>query len=275
MSLIHRIGSILVTITVITVGVIGSTSVGATAKAVPEFIDLTDDDVRGESGQALAAAQDAFRNTFTDGEFERALEHAKSMVTLTSELFGPQSVEVSQSLTNLGLAQAEAGDLEAARLNFESALRIREQAERSLVSPGLINPLRGMASVSVDMAELETALVLYERVIHVSHVTDGPTNLEQVDDMDALSRIHYDLENIREANRIQGKIYRLKQRKLAGNADAYIDALDDYAQWFSDTGNLSEAAFKYRLLERAIVDAHGPDSVRLIPTLIELAFIYS
>ncbi|MEM9173579.1 MAG: hypothetical protein AAGA84_12840, partial [Pseudomonadota bacterium] len=64
-------------------------------------------------------------------------------------------------------------------------------------------------------------------------------------------------------------------RKLAGNADAYIDALDDYAQWFSDTGNLSEAAFKYRLLERAIVDAHGPDSVRLIPTLIELAFIYS
>ena len=53
---------------------------------------------------------------------------------------------MAKALTNLAIAQASLGNHETARDNFLSAVRVAEVATNSIISPGLINPLRGLAT---------------------------------------------------------------------------------------------------------------------------------
>lgn len=262
----------LVGVAIVTLSTICSAFAG---RAVPEVIALSEAVKAQPTGEALAKEQDNFRSLFSDGEFDSALESAKQVVALTSEVWGTQSEQLGQALTNLAIAQTEVSNFVAAQQNFEAAIRVHELADRSLVSPSLINPLRGLASTRVALSDFEEAIPLYERAIHVSHVTAGPSNLNQVEDMDALSRAHFFIGEAKEANTIQEKMYRLQQRNFSTNSDGYLTALDRRARWFTEIGDFTQATYTLRRLERVIAQTYGRDDIRLIQPLIRLSFVTS
>ena len=245
----------------------------ATARAVPELIDIEPELAVTPAGEQLEAVQASFRDALGDRDYEMALEHAKQMVELASSIWGAGDPRVSQALTNLGIAQAEASDFRAAQQNFAAAIRVHEEADGHLVGDALINPLNGLANASIALNELEQAVPLFERAVHVSHVTAGPNNLEQIDILDSLSRTHYFLGNLRRANKIQDIMYRLQQRRFSADSDQFIDALARRARWYTQVGDFTEATYAFRRLERTIVKYHGKDDPRLIEPLVELAFV--
>ncbi|MEL6870843.1 MAG: tetratricopeptide repeat protein, partial [Pseudomonadota bacterium] len=243
------------------------------AAAVPEVIELTDDERAGPAGAALDHEQTKFRSLLSEGEYDAALESAKLAVALTSQVWGTESNQLGQALTNLAIAQTEVNNFPAAQQNFEAAIRVYEQAERSLVSSELINPLRGLADTQIAMSQYEAAIPLFERAIHISHVTDGPTNLQQIQDMDALSRAHFFSGSAARATSIQEKMYRLQQRKFSANSEGYAEALDRRANWFTEIGDFTQATYTLRRLERVLGETYGRDDPRLIPVLIRLSFV--
>ena len=242
------------------------------APAVPEFVELTEAEQQTPAGAELAAAQEAFR-TSLDRQPERALELAKDIVALTAETFGDDSAQLSYALTNLAIVQAENTNYAAAVENYAAALRVREQADNSIVAPELVNPLRGLASAYMALNEIERAIPIYERAIHITHVNEGPNNLEQVEVMDALSRAYYFLGARDEASDIQDNIFRLQQRQLSEDSDQYVDALLRRARWYTRVQDFNEASRAYRRVERTLTDAYGADDIRLIEPLIDFAFV--
>lgn len=243
------------------------------ARAVTELIEIDDQLIATEQGEQLDAAQNAFRANLADREFDSALEQAKRVVELSLQIWGSEHPNFSRALTNLAIAQSEAADFVSAQQNFVAAIESREAVDGHLVGGELINPLNGLANASIAMNDLEGAVPLFERSVHISHVTAGPNNLEQLDTLDSLSRTHFFLGNIRRANKIQDIMYRLQQRRFSADSDQYIDALMRRARWYAQVGDFTEATFAFRRLERNIMKHHGRDDPRLIDPLIELAFV--
>ncbi|MEO1581507.1 MAG: TonB family protein [Pseudomonadota bacterium] len=245
----------------------------AVARAITELIDVPPDVAATPEGEQLQNAQTQFRAYLAEREFDEALEQAKSVVELSARIWGGETRQVSQALTNLAIAQSESADHSAAQQNFLSAIETLQAVDGGLVGEGLINPLKGLANTSIAMNDLEGAVPLFERAVHISHVTAGPNNLEQLDSLDSLSRTHFFLGDIRTANRIQDIMYRLQQRRFSADSDQYIDALTRRARWYAMVGDFTEATFAFRRLERTIVKFHGKDDPRLIEPLLELAFV--
>lgn len=242
------------------------------AQAVTELIEIDDQLIATEQGEQLDAAQNAFRANLADREFDAALEQAKRVVELSLQVWGPEHPNFSRALTNLAIAQSQAADFISAQQNFVAAIESREAVDGHLVGEELINPLNGLANASIAINDLEGAVPLFERSVHISHVTAGPNNLEQLDTLDSLSRTHFFLGNIRRANKIQDIMFRLQQRRFSADSDQYIDALMRRARWYAQVGDFTEATFAFRRLERNIMKHHGRDDPRLIDPLIELAF---
>ena len=240
------------------------------ASAIPEFITLTEADLQTPIGTELASAQEAFRESLTEDP-ERALEIAKQIVTLTAEFYGESHESVSQALTNLAIVQAENTNFGAAIENYGAAIRARERGSKSIVSPELINPLRGLAGAYMALNEIELAIPIYERAIHISHVNEGPNNLDQVELIDALSRAYFFQGELDTASDMQDAIFRLRQRRFDDNPDQYIDALVQRSAWYSRLGNWEEAVQAYRRLERTISKQYGAEDIRLIEPLVSLA----
>ncbi|MEL7310989.1 MAG: tetratricopeptide repeat protein, partial [Pseudomonadota bacterium] len=154
------------------------------ARAVTELIEIEPEVAETEVGEELAAAQTLFRAQLSGGEYEAALDQAKRVVELTARIWGGESPQVAKALTNLAIAQSETADFVAAQQNFVAAIQVQEAAGTDIVGKELINPLNGLANASIALNDLEAAVPLFERSVHISHVTAGPNNLEQLDTLD-------------------------------------------------------------------------------------------
>ncbi|MEM7611443.1 MAG: energy transducer TonB [Pseudomonadota bacterium] len=247
-----------------------------TARALPEIISLTEAELSTDLGQRYQALQSAFRANLGNTDYSGALQLAKDLVPLGIELWGQDDPRNSLALTNLAIVQAEQAEFGAAQLNFEAAIRLREEAQdSSIIAPELINPIRGLASTRMALNDIEAAIPLYERAIHISHVNEGPNNLSQVEVMDALARAHLALGDVSEANDIQDNMYRLQQRRFSDDSDQYVDAMLRRARWYAAVGEFSEASNAYKRASRRLTAVHGKEDIRLIQPLVELAFASS
>ncbi len=242
----------------------------ANVTAVPEFIEFTEADPDVPAWAELASAQEAFRIN-RDGEAARAIRSAKDVVALARETYGDSHVNVARALTNLAIVQAEDRDFESAIENYTRAIDIRERASGTIVSADLTNPLQGLAGAYMSLGDIDRAIPTLERAIHITHVNEGPESLDQVDILDALSRVHYFNGDLDKSDDLQDAIFRLRARRADDNTDQYLDALRHRAEWHARLGKFSDAIRFYRRLVRAISNEYGKDDPRLVEPLLARA----
>ncbi|MEL6200669.1 MAG: tetratricopeptide repeat protein, partial [Pseudomonadota bacterium] len=240
------------------------------APAAPEFLEITEEERISPPGAELELLQNSFRTSLTDDP-QRAQELAKEIVALAATTFGEDHKNLSRALTNLAIVQFNNKEYATSIENYRSAIVARERADGTLVDPELINPLRGLAASFMALNEIDAAIPIYERAIHITHVNEGPSNLDQVPVIDALSRAYFFQGDLDTASDLQDTIFRLKQRRFDEESDGYIDALAQRARWYVALGNSAEAVQVYRRLERSISKKYGDDSPRLIAPLVSLA----
>ncbi|MEL6449455.1 MAG: tetratricopeptide repeat protein [Pseudomonadota bacterium] len=240
------------------------------APAAPEFLEISEEERISPPGAELESLQNSFRTSLTDDP-QRAQELAKEIVALAAATFGEDHKNLSRALTNLAIVQFNNKEYATSIENYRSAIVARERADGTLVDPELINPLRGLAASFMALNEIDAAIPIYERAIHITHVNEGPSNLDQVPVIDALSRAYFFQGDLDTASDLQDTIFRLKQRRFDEESDGYIDALAQRARWYVALGNSAEAVQVYRRLERSISKKYGDDSPRLIAPLVSLA----
>jgi hypothetical protein len=198
---------------------------------------------------------------------------AKRVVELSIGLFGINSLDSARALTNLGIAQHQNQEYEAAELNYNAAIDIIERVEDRL-NVNLINPLKGLGAAQLASGNPDGAIDSFERAVHISHVNEGPHNLMQVDVLESLAETYVSIGEFDDAEDIQAHIFSLEARDVKLDSLDAVPALERQARWHHRLHLFEKERYTWRKIIDIIEDHRSNDDLSLIPPLTELGRSY-
>jgi hypothetical protein len=198
---------------------------------------------------------------------------AKRIVELSIRENGFESTDTAKALTNLAIVQHRNKDFETAQQNYEAAIGIIERVEDQLTA-SLINPLRGLGAAQLASGRPDLALASFDRARHVSHVNEGPHNLDQVGILESLSEIYIYVGELEDAYELQDRIYELYARKYDTESEEILPALYRRAEWQHRLRLYGRERDTYRRVIKIIEKEQGKDDLELIRPLRGLANAY-
>lgn len=220
--------------------------------------------------QQLAEDFALYKNLLTSGMTAEADVVAKRIVELSIRENGFESSDTAKALTNLAIVQHKNEDYETAQQNYMAAIGIIERVEDRLNSD-LINPLRGLGAAQLAAGRPDLALESFGKAQHVSHVNEGPHNIDQVTIIESLAEIYIHIGEYEKAYDLQDRIYQIYARKYATDSDQIIPALYKRAEWQHRLRLYGRERDTYRRIVKIIEQNHGKDSLSLIKPLTGLA----
>jgi tetratricopeptide (TPR) repeat protein len=198
---------------------------------------------------------------------------AKRVVELSIRLFGVNTLDSARALTNLGIAQHQNEEYDAAILNYTAAIGIIERVEDRLNS-NLINPLKGLGAAQLASGQPDRAVESFERAVHVSHVNEGPHNLMQVDVLESLAETYLSVGEFDEVKDIQEHIFSLQARDVELDSLEALPALERQARWQHRLQFYEQERYTWRKIIEIIENRRNDEDLSLIPPLTELGKSY-
>ncbi|MDG2375325.1 MAG: tetratricopeptide repeat protein [Woeseiaceae bacterium] len=194
---------------------------------------------------------------------------AKRVVELSIRLNGLDSHDSAKAITNLGIAQHKNRDYASALRNFMASIDIVERIDDNL-SPGLINPLQGLAATHAAVGRPDLARLAYQRAVHVSHVNEGPHNPDQVDILTSMSELHISQRDWDEALDIQERVFSIQARNIDPLSLEMIPPLERRANWQNRLQQYTRERVTWRQIINILERHHGKKSLELLPPLTSL-----
>ena len=223
--------------------------------------------------ELLVAEFERFKELRDNKIFDEAENKAKLVVEMAIRVSGPKSEDTSKALTNLGIIQHQMGNYEAAQQNFVAAIEIIEDNTDQL-SAALVNPLKGLGQSQLESGRPDLASRTYSRAVHITHVNEGPHNLDQVEILEALAETNLRLGALEEARDNHDMIYALNLRYYDNDAMEIVPSLMRRATWQRRTGHILDERSTYRRIIRIIESVHGKQDLHLIEPLMKLGESY-
>ena len=216
-----------------------------------------------------------YRELMSNGVYDEADSVAKRVVELAIEVKGSQSIEFAKALTNLAIVQHRNEQFDAAQQNFQGAIEIIEDTEDRLAGQ-LINPLKGLGASQLESGRPDLAGSTFRRAVHVTHVNEGPHNLDQIDILESLAESNLRLGSMEDARHIQDIIYGLNERAYVGNMLALVPSLMRRASWQHRAGFINDERTTLRRAIRIIELNTSKDDLQLVDPLTRLgqSFFY-
>jgi tetratricopeptide (TPR) repeat protein len=214
-----------------------------------------------------------YKRLMSEGIYDEADTVAKRVVTLSIQLTGPRSSETAKALTNLGIVQHRNKQFDAAQQNFAGAIEIIEDRQDRL-NRRLINPLKGLGAAQLEGGRPDLAKQTFTRAIHITHVNEGPHNMDQIDILESLAETNVRLGSIEEARAMHDKIYLLHRRRYEDDQLALIPSLMRRAEWQHRAGYIADEQATYRRAIRIIETNGSKQDIRLIEPLTKLGESY-
>jgi tetratricopeptide (TPR) repeat protein len=205
--------------------------------------------------------------------YDEADSVAKRVVELSLRVWGPQSTEFSKALINLAIVQHYTEQFDAAQQNFLSAIEIIENNEDRL-NEQLLNPLKGLGASQLEGGRPDLAGETFRRAVHVSHVNEGPHNLQQVDILESLAETNLRLGLVEDARQIQDMIYTLNARAYSPESIDFVPSLLRRADWQHRAGLINDERATLRRAIRIIEEQVGEDDLQLVDPLLRLGKTY-
>jgi len=238
--------------------------------APPESLS---DDPELSDRERLLAEFDRYKELKAAGVYDEAENVAKRVVEMSIQQTGPTSNDTAKALSNLAIVQHGANNYEAAQQNFQASIDIITDNEDNL-SALLINPLTGLGSAQLEGGRPDLASRTFGQAVHISHVNEGPHNLEQIFILEALAETNLRLGSVEDAKNNQDMIYALNLRHYTGNAMDMVPSLMRRAKWQRRTGYVLDERATYRRVIRIVEAENGKDDFSLIEPLTRLGQSY-
>jgi len=214
-----------------------------------------------------------YRDAVLASMFTEADTLAKQIVELSIRVNGLDSRKSATALTNLAVAQHGMEDYASAILNYSAAIEIIERIE-NMLDPSLVNPLRGLGAAQFESGRPDLAKAAFDRAVHISHVNDGPHNLEQVEILLSLAETYLAVGETSMAVDVQKRIYYLQARNIEPNSVDIIPALETRANWQHRMGMYEQERYTLRRIISVVEKDKGKESLELILPLTNLASSY-
>lgn len=209
----------------------------------------------------------------SDRVYDEADSAAKRVVELTLSNRGPKSTDYSKALINLAIVQHYNKQYDAAQQNFLAAIEIIERNEDRL-NVQLVNPLKGLGVSQLDAGKPELAGQTFGRAIHVTHVNNGPHNLQQIEILESLAEANLRRGLVNEARDIQERIFALNAHAYSTESMEFVPSLMRRADWQHRAGLIADEQVTLRRAIRIIEEQVGNDDPQLVEPLIRLGRTY-
>jgi Gram-negative bacterial TonB protein C-terminal len=220
-----------------------------------------------EEARALYAA------AFAAKQYRSATDSANRMIALASEFYGKESVEYALAKCDLAAAQSKLDDLTAAAANYRQAISLIEQ-EDGIVSPQLIQPLMGLASVQNAAGEWDQGLETYNRALRLNHVEYGLNNLGQMPIRDGLTESYLGLGSIKDANFQQELQLRIVRDEFGDDLPKLTEAANKLAGWYQRSNQQEKEVLQLEASVRTIRSKMSANDPAQIQVLRDLAAAY-
>ncbi len=216
---------------------------------------------------------DRFQRLLADKNFDEADASAKRVVEMAIRHYGPQSRETAKALNNLAIVQHQNEQYDAAVQNFTSAIEIIEVLEDRL-NNSLVNPLKGLGAAQLSIGRPDLASRSFQRATHITHVNDGPHNIEQVEILESLAEAAVRMGDLPGARDVLDRIHILNVRHFKGDALGLLPSLMRRGEWQHRAGYYNDERATYRRAIRILETSVGKDDPRLVDPLIKLGESY-
>ena len=214
-----------------------------------------------------------YKESLTSANYLEADTLAKQIIELSIRVYGIESAESAKALTNLAIAQHNNKEYEAAERNYLASINIIESSSDRLNS-ALINPLKGLGATQLAIGRPDMARATFERAIHVSHVNEGPHNMDQVEVLESMAEIYLSVGDHKEALDVQERMFSIQARKLEPSSLDILPALKNQAHWQHRLQMYDRERVSWRKVITVIERHHGKNDLRLIPPLTSLGKSY-
>ncbi len=214
-----------------------------------------------------------YKESLTSGNYLEADTLAKRIIELSINVFGINSTESAKALTNLAIAQHNNKEYEAAERNYRASIDIIERISDRLNS-ALINPLKGLGATQLAIGRPDMARQTFQRAVHVSHVNEGPHNLNQIEVLESMAEIYLAVGEHKEALDIQERMYSIQARKLEPYSLDILPALQKQARWQHRLQMYDRERVTWRKYISVLERHYGKKDLRLIPPLTGLGKSY-
>ncbi len=188
---------------------------------------------------------------------------------LANAYAGNSDVFPSERLSEAARLETD-GDISAAREQLTEAVDTIV-ARQGDFSSDLIEPLISLGRLAVAAGELEAAEDHLRRAQHIIHRNEGVHALRQREIISLMSELHLQRDEPFDADREQQMLVYLSERNFGRNSTEVLPALDQLAEWYTETGQFYRAR---KSLERAIeiVESNGGEAdPRLVAPLMKSA----
>ncbi len=223
-----------------------------------------------DNEERLMQEFERYKRYINEGSLDEADIAAKRIVEMAIRIYGPQSLETSKALNNLALVQHRTGQYEAAIQNFESSIEIIEFREDRL-NAQLVNPLKGLGASHLANDRPDLAVQTFDRARHITHVNEGPHNIEQVEILESLAESTLRMGDMKGARSLLDRIHLLNVRHFDNNELGLLPSLMRRADWQHRAGYYNEERATYRRAIRIVEAKLGKNDPQLIPPLLKLA----
>jgi tetratricopeptide (TPR) repeat protein len=221
----------------------------------------------------LRRSFELYTSSLENKMYDEADTLAKRIVELSIKLYGIDSYDSAKALTNLGIVQYHNKEYESAQLNYQSAIDIIERV-RDRLDAGLINPLKGLGAAQLSAGRPDLAKESFDRAVHVTHVNEGPHNLQQIDILDAFTETYLSIGQDDKALDVQESVVNLQMRNLDPESEDALPALERQANWMHRMQHYNSERLAYRRIIRILESKRGRDHLSLIPPLTGLGRSY-
>jgi tetratricopeptide (TPR) repeat protein len=210
-----------------------------------------------------------YRRLLQSGTLDEADVAAKRIVEMAIRVYGPQSRETASALNNLGIVQHGNNQYDLAIQNFTSSVEILEIVEDRL-NGSLVNPLKGLGAAQLASGRPDLAQATFHRAAHITHVNEGPHNLDQVEILESIAETFIRMGDTKEARSILDRIHVINVKHFEKNPMGLLPSLMNRASWQHRAGYYAEERSSYRRAIRIVESSAGSNDPMLVEPLRRL-----
>ncbi len=232
-------------------------------------VDSADGSASTENPITRFEAQIEFTQLMSDGRFDEAADLGETMLLLTEEEFGWNSVEAAEANYQLAEAQRRAKRHEAAETTYLRSIEIYRMNEGPFTG-SLIEPTIGLGDNYQDDGQYLNAVSSYNEARTIQRRVYGLLSERQIELFDRMSESFEQMGNHTEANQQQENALMLVERNNPPDSIEVLEAIYRYARWLRSTFRFTEERLQYDRAIRIIRESYGKDSPLLVTPYREI-----
>jgi hypothetical protein len=229
--------------------------------------------VAREQPPGLSEYRRLYDRALAEQQYLEAETAAKQMVDFMNDRGARDASAMADALSRLAVAQRFSEQYESALLNYEAAVHVLESSENRL-SERLVQPLRGIGDTYMASGRPELALAAYQHAVHITHVNEGPHNLDQAEILDDMVDAEMQRGDAQAALDLTDHLYGLYARAFAPDSEEVLPVLERKAGLLNDLGQHDRERAVYRDIARIIEDRRGESDLSLYDTYTALGRTY-